>query len=354
MHFETDRHDLHRTRVVDDDPPAELGDGEVLLRLDRFAFTANNITYAVVGEMVGYWYFFPTEEPWIRVPVMGHADVVASRAQGVEEGTRVFGFFPMGDHHVVEAAKTDEGFVDRAPHRDGHPMVYRSFSTVDSDLDDDAADRSLLLRGLFLTSYLLDDFLADEGFFDADQVVVLSASSKTAIALTQCLASRDDIDVVGVTSAGNVDFVERVGFCDQIVTYDDLTSIDAGRPTIAVDMAGAHDTLAAVHQHLGDSLRFSSRVGMTHWEDMAGQDAIPGPEPQFFFAPSQIAKRNAEWGPEEFQRRSGAALDAFADDSRRWMDLERSEGAAGMEDVFRRTLDGEVPPDRGQIVLPAG
>src|SRR4249920_1934332 len=94
---EVHREDHAQTRVVDG-PGAdtEPADGEALLRVDTFALTANNVTYAVLGDFLQYWKFFPgSEEGWGRVPVWGFADVVASRAEGVEEGARLWGYLPM-------------------------------------------------------------------------------------------------------------------------------------------------------------------------------------------------------------------------------------------------------------------
>ena len=49
--------------------------------------TANNITYAVMGDVMSYWDFFPTgEEGWGVLPTWGFAEVEASEAEGVEEG----------------------------------------------------------------------------------------------------------------------------------------------------------------------------------------------------------------------------------------------------------------------------
>ena len=44
-------------------------------------------------------------------------------------------------------------------------------------------DQDLLLRGLFLTSWLVDDFMFDNDHFGADEYVITCASSKTSIAL---------------------------------------------------------------------------------------------------------------------------------------------------------------------------
>ena len=86
-HFLVDRDDYRTTRVVEF-APAPLDEGEVRLRVDAFGFTANNITYAAAGDMIGYWTFFPAPDPgdevnWGRVPVWGFADVVESRSDGV-------------------------------------------------------------------------------------------------------------------------------------------------------------------------------------------------------------------------------------------------------------------------------
>ncbi len=44
-------------------------------------------------------------------------------------------------------------------------------------------DALMIFRGLFMTSFLADDYLAESDFGGAREVVVISASSKTAIAL---------------------------------------------------------------------------------------------------------------------------------------------------------------------------
>ena len=61
-HFLVDRDDYRTTRVVQF-APASLDEGEVRLRVDAFGFTANNITYAAAGDMIGYWTFFPAPDP---------------------------------------------------------------------------------------------------------------------------------------------------------------------------------------------------------------------------------------------------------------------------------------------------
>ena len=89
--LEVSKSDLSATVLHELDVP-EPGDGEAVLRVDRVGMTANNITYAVLGEAFRYWEFFPATSPdFGRVPLWGFAEVVASKADGVEVGQRVYG-----------------------------------------------------------------------------------------------------------------------------------------------------------------------------------------------------------------------------------------------------------------------
>ena len=71
------RNNIAETRLVSRDLPA-LAKNAVRLRIESFAVTANNVTYAVVGDAFGYWNFFPGEDEWGVVPMWGHGVVEAS------------------------------------------------------------------------------------------------------------------------------------------------------------------------------------------------------------------------------------------------------------------------------------
>jgi hypothetical protein len=49
MQLEISRDDFTQTRFVDVEP-ASLVDGQVRLRVESFALTANNVTYALFGD----------------------------------------------------------------------------------------------------------------------------------------------------------------------------------------------------------------------------------------------------------------------------------------------------------------
>jgi hypothetical protein len=351
--FLVKRDDWRQFRSVVSSPPAELQPGQVLFRVDRFAFTSNNISYAQVGDLLDYWGFFPAEEGWGRLPTMGFADVVASKHPDVAEGERVFGFFPMSTHLAIQADEVGAtSFVDGVAHRRNHAPAYRQYLRTSADplYEAGSEDRLMLLRGLFMTSFLVDDFLADNDFFGAEASVIASASSKTAIALSFLLSRRGRGRVIGLTSPRNVDFVESLGSYDQTLPYADLKSLSADVPTVFVDHSGDGDVVNALHHHFGDRLRYSCMVGATHWGASPRSPELPGATPSFFFAPEQMVKRSREWGPAGFQQRLGDGLRRFVASSRDWMQVVRGHGAAEVEGVYREILEGRAQPSQGHVL----
>ena len=231
--------------------------------MDRFGLTANNITYLVMGEAMNYWDFFPAEEPWGYMPVWGFADVVSSEADGVPDGTRVYGYFPSASHLVVRPDRASEtDFVDATPHRRDLPAAYnRYLRTAGSEMyEEENEDYEILLWPLYFTSFLIDDFLDDEGMFGAAKAILSSASSRTSSALAYLLHQRDGVEVIGLTSPRNVEFTESLGVYDEVVPYEELDSAER-EPAVYVDMSGDAKVRSAVHGHFGDHLKHDAMVG---------------------------------------------------------------------------------------------
>ena len=177
--FLVKRNDLRECRVAESEVP-ELEPGQALLRVETFGLTANNITYAVFGEMMSYWDFFPAEDGWGRVPMWGFAEVERSEAEDVEPGRRLYGYLPPSSHLVVTPADTDKrGFADGSPHRSALPSAYHRYLATEADpfYRADTEEMQMLLRPLFFTSFLIDDQLADEGLATRGPFVFSSASS---------------------------------------------------------------------------------------------------------------------------------------------------------------------------------
>lgn len=351
--FAVRRDDWQQCTVQRTPLPAHLAAGQVLLRLDRFALTTNNITYALTGDMLGYWRFFPAEPPWGRLPVMGFADVVRSAHADLNVGERVFGFFPMSTHLLVEADEVGAAqFVDAAAHRQDTALAYRQYLRAAGDPQYEAGreDQLLLLRGLFLTSFLVDDFLADQGGFGAEAFLISSASSKTAIALAFQLAARRAGRVVGLTSPANADFVRRLGCYDEVLAYDAATTLAPDTAVAFIDHAGDSALVEALHRHFGDHLKYSGIVGATHRDRRRRPRTLPGPEPTFFFAPAQLEKRHAEWGAAGFQTRLGGAWRRFVAASDDWLEVVRGYGPAAVEATYRDILAGRARPHQGHVL----
>jgi hypothetical protein len=350
--LEVDRKQWNRTRMVAAPLPEALEEGQVLFRVDRFALTANNISYAVAGDMLDYWGFFPAEEGWGRIPVMGFGEVVQSANPDVAEGERFFGFFPMGTHLLVDAQPNPDGLTDNSAHRSQHAPVYRQYtrSSTDPLYTEDGEDLLMLLRGLFLTSFLVDDFVADNDGFGATRLLVSSASSKTSIALAFQASQRDGLEVVGLTSPANLEFVEGLGLYDRVVLYSDLESLDATTPSVFVDMAGNADVVRRIHTHLGDALRHHATVGATHWDAGGANENLPGVAPVFFFAPSQVIKRSQDWGPAKLQQHMAEGWARFRDSAKGWLEVRRHAGPEALGEVYAETLAGKASPRHGNVI----
>lgn len=360
MHLEVDRGDLTHLREWVD-PPRQMEDGEARVRVDAFGLSSNNITYAVFGDALHYWDFFPAgRDPadgdaptvWGRIPVWGFGEVVESRSPDLVVGERLYGYFPMASELVLSPGRADDrGVLDLAPHRSEMASAYNRYNRCAADpvYRPDREEHQMLLFPLFFTSFVVDDFLRDNGDFGAEQVVISSASSKTAIGVA-FLAHQRGLRVVGLTSPGNADFVERLGVVDQVLTYEDTGSIPA-TPSVSVDVAGNRDVLHAVHARLGDLLGHSMAVGGTHWDHRPDHDlgGLAGPEPVFFFAPTQIAKRNKEWGRGELDDRIGEAWDRYATWVDGWIELRRSSGPAAVAAVYHELLGGRTDPRVGHV-----
>jgi hypothetical protein len=350
--FLVKRSDLRECRVAESAAP-RLEPGQALLRIETFGLTANNVTYGVFGEMMSYWDFFPAEDGWGRVPVWGFAEVEDSQAEGVEPGTRLYGYLPPSSHLVVTPAAADKaGFVDASPHRAALPSAYHRYVATEADTfyRADTEEMQMLLRPLFFTSFLIDDQLADEGLITRGPIVISSASSKTAIAAAFLLRRREGVELVGLTSPRSAEFVEGLGIHDRVVAYDAIDSLERG-PATFVDIAGDGQVRLAVHSHYGDELSYSMAVGVTHWEEFgSGAGELPGPEPIFFFAPDRVVKRSEDWGRAGLETRVADAWRPFCEWTGGWLDVIRGQGFEAVRSAYLDVLEGRVDPKSAHVL----
>jgi hypothetical protein len=353
-------------------PHQALAPGQARLAIESFALTANNITYAKFGDAMHYWDFFPTgEDGWGAIPVWGFARVSESQCDDIVVGEKLYGYFPMASHLVVEPARVKpDTFFDGTAHRQALPVVYNQLFRCAADpfyaATGDAGEAvQSLLRPLFITSFLIDDFLADNDFFGAGDpggqngqgatLLLSSASSKTAYGTAFQLAQRPGVQVVALTSASNVPFCESLGCYSRVLAYEQLGELAADTPCVYVDFAGSASLRHAVHSRF-EQLKYSCSIGGTQFEPRSDPAAAhaPGPKATLFFAPSQIKKRIGEWGAKGLEARLLSAWQVFAARVTRrhapWLVTQVHVGPDAIKAVYDEVLAGGGDPRVGHII----
>ena len=363
LDFRVRKDDLAHTELHAE-PDAPLADGQIRVQIDRFALTANNITYAAFGEAMHYWSFYPADDAaWGRIPVWGFGTVVQSLHPGVAVGEQLYGYFPMASHVVLTPTRlTEAGFVEGAAHRTALPAVYNHVlrSNRDPLHRPGTEDVQALLRPLFMTSWLIDDFLDDNSFFGTTAtpgtpgvMLLSSASSKTAWGTAFQLAQRTGIEVVGLTSPGNLAYCQSLGCYHRVLSYDQLDQVAALAPAVYVDFAGNAALRRAVHTRF-ENLAYSCSIGGTHVTQLGGGRDLPGPKPTLFFASAQVKKRSGDWGSAEFGRRAVAAWHAFADHvthpAAPWLTVEHHHGPEAVRTAYAQVLGGTSSPRLGHVL----
>ena len=345
------------TTQLNDQPLPPLAQGSVRLKVESFAVTANNVTYAVIGDMFGYWNFFPTGvEGQGVVPMWGHAVVEASNHPDIAVGERVYGYLPMATHLDVAPGNVSAGqFTDTTDYRQPMSVFYNQYSRLNADPEHDPAREAqrMIFGPLFKTGFLIEAMMRREGWFGATQVVMTSASSKTSMALASVAKAKSpDVKRVGLTSAGNVAFVEQTGLYDSVVAYGDIASL-AATPSVSVDFAGNAGVLRAVHETLGDALKYSCTVGVTHiGARSSSSDPLPGPTPVLFFAPDHATATVKELGPRGFGEAVAESWKAFVEQTDGVVQVQERNGLSAAVDAFVATVKGEADPAVGYVVRP--
>lgn len=363
--FQTNKEDITQHRLQETSVNT-IGDNEVLVKVDRFAFTANNITYAVMGNQLKYWQFFPPHgdnhsdnsdeaQKWGLIPVWGFADVIESNSNELPIGERLFGYFPPANELVIKPTRvTPASLIDDSAHRAELPPSYNMYQRVNHEAGYDRANdnQRMLLFVLHLTAFCLHDLLKSNDWFGAEQVVIISASSKTSTGLAYGLADdKNAPQVIGLTSERNIDFVKSIDAYDSVLSYAMLEQIDASKPTVIVDMSANTDVLSRLHTHLGDNMRHTCNVGLTHWDEPRHVEGIIQARSHQFFAPSYIQQRMKDWGSDEFNKRSISYVTNSSAKTNAWLKVKQLDGINGLSEVYEDVCDGKIDPDEGLVVV---
>ena len=335
-----------------------LADGHIRLDIGPFALTANNITYMVTGDLIGYWNYFDPSAYGIdypgfgRMPVWGFATVTESRYPDIPVGAPIYGFFPIAKSIDLKPIRVHMmGFQDGTDHRTKLHSVYNSYTRVRNDpsFDPKLSKLQPILRPLFTTSFLIDDLFGAESHFGAEQILLLSASSKTALGTAFCLKQRGDVKVTGLTSKPNRRFVERTGFYDQVEIYDSIEVLDGSVKTAIIDMAGNGNLTGQIYKHFGDNIVYNCMVGKSHWQGGVPPKIDRGAAPTMFFAPDRAKLRIRDWGPQGFALNLAERWQPFCTGASEWMTISEKTGAEHLLKAYKDFLDGHADPAAGLL-----
>ena len=362
--LQTSKINLTERRIVTTDFNLnDLNEGEIIVEIESFAFTSNNVTYGVAGEMMGYWKFFPsTKDPeniWGCIPMWGFAKIKHSNNNELKTGERLFGYFPASNILVMKPIKVSQKtFIDGQDHRKDLPPVYNNYIRLNNEdsYNKDNDNLRALLFPLHITSFCLCDYLQYEDYLGAEQIIIVSASSKTAIGLAQGLhREKGRPEIVGLTSKRNLDFVKDLNSYDHVITYDELDNINIDIPAVMVDMAGNREILGKLHSSLGNKMIKCITVGMTHWDNETTADDTMGQlmnreRTEFFFAPDHIQKRISDWGTEGYNQKTSSFMDTRAEQSKSWMNIKEVSGLDNFLSTYDNVIQGDINPNEGIIV----
>jgi hypothetical protein len=332
--LEVRRGDLGTTRITGTGPISP-GDGEVLFTVERFGLSANNVTYAALGDTLRYWDLFPAEPGWGRIPAWGYLRVRSSRVPGIEAGRRAAGLCPMATEVTLRPVRARQAtFTEGSAGRSQLAGAYNVYSWAD-DAAPDAGDAALVLRPVFWLSFTLDDHLARQAPEDRP-IIVTSASSKAALGLAYLLARRG-VPVTGLTSAHHLPFVAGLGLYDQVVAYDRAEALPAA-DAVLVDIAGNATLRDRIGRHGGRPAQMVV-AGLTHPAPGGTEGGRPGVG---FFVPDEIRARAREWGWPVLEQRFQAALGGFVLSAGSWLRVVRHRGLGAAGEVYRAVLANRI------------
>ena len=331
-----------------------LADGEVIIEIDRLALTANTVSYGVAGKsgLIRYLESFPAPQGYARMPFWGFGNIIASAHPELSVGERLYGFYPPSTYLLTKMDKvTPTACRDVTPCRGSIPAFYSEYARVAAEPSYNPAfdDMQSLLRPVISTSFLLENYISRHGFYGARNIIITSASSKTAFGFGHFLVNNhaDKCQAIGLTSAGNKAFVEKIGCYHQVLTYDEVETLPH-EPSVLFDMAGNSSVRGAIHHHLGALIAYSGTVGATHWEAIGADDAaLPGPRPVFWSGPDEVAllaKKSDD--PAQMLDMISARVSGLMLEAAQWLSVTQFNSPQAIKDAYTHMLDSKMAAEQ--------
>ncbi|RDB30096.1 hypothetical protein Hypma_014145 [Hypsizygus marmoreus] len=398
--------DPHQPVLVHWKQPDECSPNHVLIKVDRFGFSANNITYQALGEHPHFRYFdFNTTPQTDSVspkthgifPVWGFGTILKSTHPKIHEGERVYGYFAPTRYLLVPVSPADvnkHAFYVPRPHlppdRRPYNQILRCTADPQYSPNPMTEDLTMLYRPLFWTSYWCEDWLFSSNYRrGASLILISSASSKTAFCLAYLIKKRisrkeisRNVKVIGLTSKRNLQFTQNLGHYDEVLEYGSFTSGRAfstgmDKRWIYVDVASNEQLNNRILAHFASpysgKLAGCTILGLTNlspassaadtvdWtsntltlaptSDGSDTDSISSFWPKFenFFMPEWLEVRKHQLSIAEIFSRQNQAWKELMANCVGWVQIERIYGGAAVKKAYEDVANNGLRPDRGFI-----
>ena len=265
------------------------------------------------------------------MPVWGFATVAESRVDGLAGGRahlRLSAAFERAARGA-RSASAPHGFVDASPHRAELPAAYNSYSLTAADPVYDAGARGPADAAAPAVLHLLADrrLPARQRHLRRGHGRALERVEQDGERLAFLLSREGGVEVVGLSSArgGGVRALDR-GLRRRAEPTTRPATCRPGAPSTWTCPATPRCArpCTATTAASWRTRRSSARPTTTRWAPCPR--ILPGPRPTFFFAPDRVAKRSAEWGREQLERRLAEAWQPYVELDRR---LARGDPRAG-------------------------
>lgn len=214
-------------------------------------------------------------------------------------------------------------------------------------------------RPLFWTSYWFEDYLNEHSYRGAKNILISSASSKTAFTLAYNIGLRKkrsggtlDVNVVGLTSTSNAVFTRGLNLYDRVLTYDHLpTASSTSGSWIYVDLSGNNSLNAKFERQLAPILTVV--LGMTNPDEQNAKN-LKGrshntANQEMFFMPEWLAIRAKQLTIPQITTMQAAAWKGLMENCSPWVSIDKSCGGKAVLEAYRKTLQGSIGPEKGQV-----
>eukprot|EP00747_Dinoflagellata_sp_TGD_P181138 gnl/TRDRNA2_/TRDRNA2_34703_c0_seq1.p1 gnl/TRDRNA2_/TRDRNA2_34703_c0~~gnl/TRDRNA2_/TRDRNA2_34703_c0_seq1.p1 ORF type:complete len:403 (-),score=73.69 gnl/TRDRNA2_/TRDRNA2_34703_c0_seq1:50-1111(-) len=340
-----------------------LGEGQVLVRVEKFVLTANTITYALAGRMPPLSTFLnfpvpediPNAERYARCPCWGTGTIVTSRCPEVGVGLRIHGYFAMSPFVILTPTNIKATtFMDGAAHRKTLLAPYKLYQTSEDPrfkgLSADEEDFANAAGGQSGTGWAMSQLAATHAA-KPEAMIITSASSRTSYgAAFAAKFHKDALSVVGLTSAKNVAYTQGLGVYDKVVAYEDVATLKRCRAAI-FDVAGNSAVLQKLYDLLREDVVYCGMVGMTH---VAARKQEPlqrfnGAAPEPFMVWTAVAAVEKSFGKATATRMQTEASKAYREKSLRSMSIVRHHGPEATLTAYTQSVNGLLQPSETHV-----